>query len=106
MGGRQLEIVQEDVISLFVAKGTTESEPVDPVCHPILSRFSVLPAISLSGVLHLAIQENSYTAADFTSFVDALLDRMNPFPGPNSVLVMDNASIHKSQQMVQMVQER
>ena len=72
----------------------------------LLPRFSVLPAISLSGILHLTIQDRSYTAADFTSFVDALLDQMNPFPGPNSVLIMDNASIHKSQQMIQMVQAR
>lgn len=62
--------------------------------------------MSLSGVLHLSIQDRPYTAADFTSFVDVLLDRMNPFPGENSVLIMDNASIHKSQQMVQMIYAR
>ena len=66
----------------------------------------MLPAISLDGVLHLAIQDRSYTAADFIGFVDALLDRMNPYPGPNSVLIMDNASIHKSLQMVEMIQAR
>lgn len=69
-------------------------------------RFSVLPAISLDGVLHLTIQDRPYTAADFNSFVDALLDRMSPFPGPNSILIMDNASIHKSLQMIQMVHAR
>ena len=36
------------------------------------------------------------TQDDFNNFVDGLLDEMNPYPGRNSVLVMDNASIHKA----------
>jgi len=31
---------------------------------------------------------------------------MNPYPGPRSVLVMDNAPIHKSEQLAQMCRER
>jgi transposase len=62
--------------------------------------------MSLDGILHLAIQDHPYTAVQFNSFVDALLDSMNPFPQPNSVIVMDNASIHKSADLLQMVEER
>ena len=58
------------------------------------NRFSILPAISLQGVLHLDILTKSWTGIDFQSFVETLLDRMNPFPLPNSVLVCDNASAH------------
>lgn len=36
------------------------------------SRYSVLPAISLDGVLHLDILTCSWTAAEFCSFVDVL----------------------------------
>ena len=62
--------------------------------------------MSLDGILHLAIQDCPYTALQFNSFVDALLDNMNPFPQPNSVIVMDNASIHKSDELCQMIDER
>ncbi|KAJ7700416.1 hypothetical protein B0H17DRAFT_925474 [Mycena rosella] len=50
-------------------------------------RYSVLPALSLSGVLHLDVIAGSYNAASFNSFIDGLLDNMNPYPGPNSVIV-------------------
>ena len=62
--------------------------------------------MSLDGILHLAIQDCPYTAIQFNSFIEALLDNMNPFPQPNSVIVMDNASIHKSQALHQMIDER
>jgi hypothetical protein len=107
MVGHRLEVAQEGAIALFVAKGDVD---LALSCwHPpdlFVARYSVLPAISLSGVLHLTIQDRSYNTADFTSFVDMLLDRMSPFPASNSVLIMDNASIHKSHEMVQMVQAR
>jgi hypothetical protein len=59
-------------------------------------RFSILPALSLDGILALEIQEGSFTSITFAQFIDGLLTRMNPFPGPNSVIVMDNARIHQS----------
>jgi len=62
--------------------------------------------MSLNGILHLAIQDQPYTAIQFNSFIDALLDSMNPFPQPNSVIVMDNASIHKSVELQEMVEAR
>ena len=60
----------------------------------LLFRYSILPVLSLDGILHLDIQNSSFTAATFYDFVDGLLDNMNPFPLRNSVVVMDNASIH------------
>jgi hypothetical protein len=42
------------------------------------------------------------------SFIDALLDKMEPF-GPNAkncVLIMDNCKIHKSELLREMVEER
>jgi hypothetical protein len=62
--------------------------------------------MSLDGILHLAIQDSPYTAIQFNSFIEALLDNMSPFPQPNSVIVMDNASIHKSLVLQQMVEDR
>ena len=62
--------------------------------------------MSLDGILHLAIQDSPYTALQFNSFIEALLDNMSQFPQPNSVIVMDNASIHRSPELRQMVEER
>lgn len=71
-----------------------------------MSSYSVLPALSLDGILHLDIQDHSYTSEDFNSFVDGLLDNMNPFPQRNSVIIMDNTSIHKSAALEEMVLAR
>ncbi|EIM90978.1 uncharacterized protein STEHIDRAFT_48598, partial [Stereum hirsutum FP-91666 SS1] len=63
-------------------------------------------AMSLDGILALEVSETSYTTETFNMFVSRLLTRMNPFPLPNSVLVIDNASIHKSQALRMMVERR
>ncbi|KAF7343439.1 hypothetical protein MVEN_01776600 [Mycena venus] len=69
-------------------------------------RYSVLPAISLDGILYVNIVEGSFNAESFTAFIDGLLDKMNPFPGPNSVIVMDNCRIHKAEIIREMIEER
>jgi len=69
-------------------------------------RYSILPALSLDGILHLDVLDRPYTSAMFNEFVVGLLDNMNPFPQKNSVIVMDNASIHKSPHLEEMVQQR
>ena len=72
----------------------------------IVQRYSVLPALALDGILHADIQEGAYTADSFNHFISSLFICMNPYPGPQSVLVMDNASIHKSGELAQMCHER
>jgi transposase len=62
--------------------------------------------MSLEGILHCDIEVGAYTAEAFNHFIEALLTKMNPFPQPNSVLVMDNAPIHKSNQLVQMCEDQ
>ncbi|KAF7337735.1 DDE family endonuclease [Mycena sanguinolenta] len=68
--------------------------------------YSVLPAISLDGILWVDIVEGSFNSESFEQFIDGLLDRMNPFPGPNSVIVMDNCKIHKGENIRQMIEAR
>lgn len=72
----------------------------------IVVRYSVLPAISLDGILHVKIIEGSFDSDSFASFIDSLLCHMNPFPGPNSVIIMDNCRIHKSNLVREMIEER
>ncbi|KAJ6521367.1 hypothetical protein DFH09DRAFT_939118, partial [Mycena vulgaris] len=66
----------------------------------------ILLAISLDSVLHLNIITRLWTAAKFHNYLDVLLDIMNPFPPDNSVLVMDNASVHHFDGIWEMVEGR
>jgi hypothetical protein len=68
------------------------------------TKYSILPAISLDGILHLEVVENAIAGADFRRFVEGLLLCMNAWPLPNSVLVIDNASIHKVAGIREMVE--
>ena len=70
------------------------------------TKYSMLPALSLDGIIHLEVVEDAVTGADFRRFVEGLLTRMNEFPLPNSVLVIDNASIHKVDGIREMVEDR
>uniref|UniRef100_A0A0S1MIN3 Tc1-like transposase DDE domain-containing protein n=1 Tax=Phakopsora pachyrhizi TaxID=170000 RepID=A0A0S1MIN3_PHAPC len=59
-------------------------------------RYNVIPAISLGGLLACHVSEENVDRAIFLEYLRTiLLPSMNRFPGPNSVLVMDNAAIHK-----------
>jgi hypothetical protein len=60
----------------------------------------------LDGVLHVTVVAGSVNADIFEDFIYELLETMEPFPNPNSVLVMDNASIHKSVEVQEMITER
>ena len=67
--------------------------------------YSLLPALSLDGILHLEVVENAVSGDDFLRFVQGLLPRMNKWPLNNSVLVMDNASIHNVAGIREVVEE-
>lgn len=97
----------DGVIILFEDKGSsdTNSRPLWAYSFWI-ARYSILPAISLDGVLHLDILTCAWTAEEFQTYIGALLDRMNPYPQKNSVLVMDNVSLHHFDGLREMVEER
>ena len=71
-----------------------------------LSSYSILPALSLDGVLTVDIIEGSFTMAKFAWFINGLLGKMNPFPAPNSVIIMDNCCVHKSNTILDMIVKR
>lgn len=69
-------------------------------------RFSVLPTLSLNdGILHCDIVEGSFDSQLFYQFVGRLLDQMQPYPAPNSVIVMDNCRIHKHPAILELIHE-
>ena len=57
-------------------------------------RWSILPALGINGYLYYEIYQGSFNSERFNSFVRRLLTKMNPFPGPRSVLILDNAKVH------------
>jgi hypothetical protein len=77
---------------------------IDDISHSL--RYSVLPALSLDGIIAANVVEGSFNAALFSDFVEGLLDQMQPFPRNNSVVVMDNCRIHKDPAIVEMIEER
>jgi len=85
-----------------VSSLTTGSLALDSYCH----RYSVLPALTLDGIIALDTVEGSYNTKRFKKFIHGLLDQMNVFPGPSSVVVMDNCRIHKSKDITDMIYER
>jgi len=66
----------------------------------------MLPALSLDGTLYLTAQRDAYKSDDFICFISGLLNAMNPYPARNSIIVMDNASIHKVASLRPMIEGR
>jgi hypothetical protein len=61
-------------------------------------RWSILLVYTVDGFITWDLQQGSYTAAFFEEFIEnQVLPRCNPFPGPRSIIVIDNAPIHQSE---------
>ncbi|KAI9059853.1 hypothetical protein FKP32DRAFT_1578970 [Trametes sanguinea] len=68
-------------------------------------RYSVLPALSVDGIIALDIFEGSVNKERFISFVqNDLAPKLTPYPGPRSVVVMDNCAIHHDEEVRQIVE--
>ncbi|KAJ7580330.1 hypothetical protein C8J56DRAFT_735977, partial [Mycena floridula] len=57
-------------------------------------RYSLLPALTLDGVIYCQVKAGGYNGDEFMDWLEGLLEIMNPFPAPNSVLILDNCCIH------------
>ncbi|KAK9241695.1 DDE superfamily endonuclease-domain-containing protein [Lipomyces tetrasporus] len=69
-------------------------------------RYSVLPCYTVDGYIACKILKGSFNQESFTAFIrDEVLPLSSRYPGPRSVLVMDNASIHKSQDLCRLCAE-
>ncbi|KAH7918017.1 hypothetical protein BV22DRAFT_1025286 [Leucogyrophana mollusca] len=71
-----------------------------------LFSYSLLPALSLDGIIHASIVEGSFTAVLFCEFIEGLLNHMQSFPARNSVIIMDNARIHKDPTIAELITSR
>ena len=50
--------------------------------------------------------EGAFDTATFYKFIERMLDQMQPFPAPNSVIVMDNCRIHKHLDILHLIESR
>jgi len=48
----------------------------------------------MDGVMYLHIVRGSFDGGSFLEYIAGLVEHMNPYPEPCSVLVMDNCAIH------------
>ncbi|KIJ06821.1 hypothetical protein PAXINDRAFT_51870, partial [Paxillus involutus ATCC 200175] len=57
-------------------------------------------------IIHCDIVEGSFCTETFYVFIERLLQKMQPFPLPNSVIVMDNCRIHKHSDIQELIESR
>ncbi|KAK6997463.1 hypothetical protein R3P38DRAFT_3059166 [Favolaschia claudopus] len=58
------------------------------------TRYSLLPALTMDGIIHAHIKIGGYNGAQFLLWLDDVLTVMNPYPARHSVLILDNCRIH------------
>jgi len=71
-------------------------------------RFSAIAALTLDSIIATLVTSNTVTAVTLEEFiVSKLLTRLMPFNGvnPNSILVLDNATIHHVQSVLELIKE-
>ena len=66
--------------------------------------FSLLPALTIDGYIACQLYRGPVNAEHFTDFIQYdVLPKCTPYPGPRSIIVMDNASIHRAEVVIQLL---
>jgi hypothetical protein len=60
----------------------------------------------MNGIIYSHIKLGGYDGDEFLYFLEGLVERMNPFSGPESVLVIDNCRIHHVPGVQELCDER
>jgi hypothetical protein len=87
-------------------------------------RVSILPGLTIQGIIAYDVIPGSVTSARFASFVREYvvsaksilcyvhekliciqIPLTNPWPGPRSVLILDNCNIHHSEELRHLVED-
>lgn len=69
-------------------------------------RYSILPALTTEGIIYSHITVGSYDGDKFLQWLAGLLEIMNPYPAPCSVLILDNCRIHHVEGVEEMCEEK
>ena len=68
--------------------------------------FSILPILTVDGIITHNIIPGSVTSERFVQFLrELVIPLTNPYPGPRSVLVLDNCNIHHSEKVRALVED-
>ena len=60
------------------------------------SNFSLLPTYTVDGYIACNVYDGAINAERFEEFIENdVLPHCTPFPGPRSIIIIDNASIHR-----------
>ena len=69
-------------------------------------RFSILPVLTIDGLITHDIIPGSINAERFFQFLQELVIPLtNPYPGPRSILILDNCNIHHSEKVRALVED-
>ena len=107
----QLVIVDKSAANARVAArqrgwGPKRVGMVNPLPFSKGEKYSFLPALNKEGLLCQDKIQGSFTTEMFFFLIrDILLLYCNPFPGRNSVIVMDNCQIHQHQYIQEIIEE-
>ncbi|KAH7903725.1 hypothetical protein BJ138DRAFT_983433, partial [Hygrophoropsis aurantiaca] len=67
-------------------------------------QFSILPALTSEGIIGLDIFEGAVTKQRFIRFlVEQVAPKLTPYPGPRSVVILDNCAIHHDEEVRRIV---
>jgi transposase len=69
-------------------------------------RYSILPVLTMDRIITYDVIPGSVTSTRFVEFLrELVIPLTNPYPGPRSVLVLDNCSIHHSEEVRALVED-
>ncbi|KAF8223646.1 hypothetical protein L208DRAFT_1315759, partial [Tricholoma matsutake] len=60
----------------------------------------------IRGIIYSHIKTGSYNGEQFLDWLEGLLQVMNPYPAPHSVLILDNCRMHHVEGVAEMCKER
>ncbi|KAH7921102.1 hypothetical protein BV22DRAFT_982634, partial [Leucogyrophana mollusca] len=67
-------------------------------------RFTAVAALTIDGVIAGHVTEGSLRRNGYLRFLEYSLPLCSPYPGKNSVLVMDNARIHHGNEIQELAE--
>ena len=97
----QLVFIDESAINSKLSQRTHGwGKKGDRIPHKVPARkaknLSLLPALTVDGYIVCNLYEGAVNAERFLAFIEEVLPLCTPFPGPRSIIIMDNASIHRA----------
>jgi hypothetical protein len=68
-------------------------------------RYQILPAYAQDGIVLSRVFRGTTDSVVYEDFIEQLLQHCGRWPGPRSVIVMDNASFHHTDRLDQMCRD-